>query len=362
MKHVKQHASPYSALPPRAFWSRGVAGPQWDQMPSLYKKKFSVGADCRIATAGSCFAQHVSRYLRQSGYNVIDVEPPPPGLSPNCAREFGYTLYSARYGNIYTVRHLRDLVASALGAGAPPSQVWIRDGRYYDAMRPTVEPRGLQSVEEVSAHREQHLERVRRLIFDMDLLVFTFGLTEAWTDCETGAVFPTCPGVVAGEFDPRKHEFKNFGYQEVLDDFLAVRELVAEARRREGVLQPVRYLLTVSPVPLIATASGDHVLTATMYSKAVLRAVAGHLASTFSDIDYFPSFEIVTAPWSGRAMYGANQRDVTADAVGTVMGYFFREHGNHVRDAASADNVADETVHCDEAIMEALAPANGAAG
>ena len=35
-----------------------------------------------------------------------------------------------------------------------------------------------------------------------------------------------------------------------------------------------RLVLTVSPVPLAATASGSHVLPATIYSKSVLRAAA----------------------------------------------------------------------------------------
>ena len=40
----------------------------------------------------------------------------------------------------------------------------------------------------------------------------------------------------------------------------------------------LRFLLTVSPVPLTATASGQHVLTATTYSKSVLRSAAGFLS------------------------------------------------------------------------------------
>ena len=39
----------------------------------------------------------------------------------------------------------------------------------------------------------------------------------------------------------------------------------------------MRFILTVSPVPLVATAGSEHVLAATLYSKSVLRAVAGFL-------------------------------------------------------------------------------------
>ena len=58
----------------------------------------------------------------------------------------------------------------------------------------------------------------------------------------------------------------------------------------------LRFLLTVSPVPLTATNSGNHVLVATVDSKSRLRAVAGQLARTVSRVDYFPSYEIISAP------------------------------------------------------------------
>jgi hypothetical protein len=72
----------------------------------LYQKKFDISPTDRIATAGSCFAQHIATHLRQRGYNILDVEPPVPGMSRETAHKFGYALYSARYGNIYTSRQL----------------------------------------------------------------------------------------------------------------------------------------------------------------------------------------------------------------------------------------------------------------
>jgi hypothetical protein len=35
------------------------------------------------------------------------------------------------------------------------------------------------------------------------------------------------------------------------------------------------------------------------YSKSVLRAMAGHLAQTYADIDYFPSYQLASAPARG---------------------------------------------------------------
>jgi len=72
--------SPYSDLPNSAFRKTGVALENTHSIEGIYKKKFDIPANAKIATAGSYFAQHTSRHLKKNGYNVLDVEPPPPGL------------------------------------------------------------------------------------------------------------------------------------------------------------------------------------------------------------------------------------------------------------------------------------------
>ena len=120
-----------------------------------------------------------------------------------------------------------------------------------------MEPGGLASPDEVAAHRRSHLARVRQMFEQVDVFVFTFGLTEAWIDTRAARTLPTCPGTVAGRFDPAIHAFHNFTAAEVLADYRVFK--AALARVNPG----VRHLLTVSPVPLTATAAGQHVLLAT---------------------------------------------------------------------------------------------------
>src|SRR5690606_21748827 len=119
---------------------------------------------------------------------------------------------------------------------------------------------------------------------------FTLGLTEAWENAETGVVYPTCPGVIAGTFSETKYRFVNYDFPQVLADMQEARALLKEINPE------MKMLLTVSPVPLTATASGNHVLVATTYSKSVLRAVCGSMVETFDDVDYFPSYELIASP------------------------------------------------------------------
>jgi hypothetical protein len=351
--------SPYERLPPRAFWRSGVAEQSLTGIADLYRKKFAITPAAKIAAAGSCFAQHISRHLRLHGYSVMDVEPPPPGLTSEMARRFGYTLYSARYGNIYVVRHLLQLLQEAYGHFEPGDWIWERQGRYFDALRPAVEPNGLDSPEEVKLHRKQHLARVRRLFDTAEVFVFTFGLTETWIHAPSGTVYPTAPGTVAGAFDSNLHLFKNFIFDEIYSDFMRVRQLLQSLR------PDMRFILTVSPVPLTATASDQHVLSATLYSKSVLRAVAGQLEKEYADIDYFPSYELIASHFSRGRFFEANLRSVNEAGIQTAMDIFLREHGvesaalpgkdQNASDPLVMDADEEDDVVCEQRLLESFA-------
>ena len=312
--------NPYENLENSSYWRTGVADVHATRMEKIYSKKFAIGFDDKISAAGSCFAQHISRELRNNGYNTLDVEPLPAWLEADVAKNYGYGIYSARYGNVYTSRQLLQLVQSSLSGNVDQRDVWEKGGRYYDAHRPSVEPDGLDSPEEVVFHRRHHLAQVSKLLVDTDVLVFTLGLTETWELKADGTVYPTCPGVIAGVFDPEKYRFLNLNFNDVYQDMLEVRRLLM------GVNPDIRMLLTVSPVPLTATASNDHVLVATMRSKSILRAVCAQLYDEFDNVDYFPSYEIITAPNARSFFFEPNLRSVTAAGVDVVMRSFFSEH------------------------------------
>ena len=312
----EQPQSHYDGLEPRAFWRSGVAAAGAWPPPDLFRPRFPVPKTARILTAGSCFAQHVGKALRANGFSVIDAEPMTATVPAAVAQAHGYGLYSARYGNIYTVRQLLQLLREAWGDFAPAQPVWSRGGRFFDAMRPSVEPDGLDSPDQVAEARAAHLAAVRRAVTEADILVFTLGLTEAWEDLATGTVYPTAPGTLAEAPDPAAIVFRNHRAAEIRAEFDQVREVLRAANPE------IRFLLTVSPVPLTATATADHVLTATVHSKSVLRAVAGELRADYGDVDYFPSYEIVTSPAAQGRFFEPNLRSVRPEGVARVMAAF----------------------------------------
>ena len=285
-------------------------------------------------------------------------------MKEETARAFGYHLFSARYGNIYTTRQLLQLLQEASGKAIPANIIWESNGRFFDALRPGVEPEGLASREEVQIHRRAHLRIVERMLRKADVFIFTFGLTEAWTDRESGTVYPTAPGTIAGHYDPDRFTFRNYTFREIYDDFVEVRSIL-----RKG-MPNIRFVVTVSPVPLTATASGRHVLAATVHSKSILRAVAGQLEREFDDVDYFPSYEIITNPAARSGFFSDNLRNIDPAGVAAAMRTFMSAHvPDYVADASpyasqaptdkktprqDDDGAADEVV-CEEMLLEAFA-------
>jgi hypothetical protein len=338
-------ASPYSGLPKSAYWRSGVAERAPLDPGDLYKPRFRMTRALKIMTAGSCFAQHVGRALRANGFDVIDEEPLPPDFSDDTAHAFGYRQYSARYGNIYTARQLEQLLSEAYGDVQPAFPVWEKKGEFYDAQRPGLEPFGQASPEMVLDLRQSHLAAVRRAVEQADVFVFTFGLTEAWVHGASGTVYPTAPGTIAGHYDPALFKFINYGVARVVEDF-------GKARRRLKLINPkMRFLLTVSPVPLTATASGQHVEVATAYSKATLRAACALIYRDFPDTDYFPSYEMITSQSAHAAYYRRDLREVSEQGVQTAMAAFMKAHNITRVEVAEP---ASQAVQCEDVLLQAF--------
>src|SRR5688572_12531635 len=261
---MHQVTHPYGDLPARAFWKTAVAERVGQPFEALWTPRFDIRASTRFATAGSCFAQHISRWLRSQGYSWVDSEPPPSDLSAADVEAGGWGVFSFRTANIYTVAQLQQWVSWALGDAVPPDEVWEDEGRLFDPFRPTVPAGGYATAEEALRARAHTLACIRDAVSQIDVLVFTLGLTEGWEHVD-GYAYPMCPGTVRGHFDADLHRFVNYTTADV------VARLNATMNRLREVRPGMRFLLTVSPVPLTATASGAHVLTSTMHSRSCAR-------------------------------------------------------------------------------------------
>ena len=350
--------NPYKGLPSKSFYRSSVSDRNMFNINGLWKPKFRFSPDMKIVSFGSCFAQHIGKALKSRGYNFYITEAAPSRFTEEQKKQFNYELFSCRTGNIYTTSLFLQWLNWAAQKEIPPAEVYEFEGRFYDLFRPNIEPKGFVSVEELRNSLGQTIRSFKAAIRDADVVVFTLGLTESWFCNEGGYEYPICPGTVAGEYDPERHKFKNQNYESVKHSLIKALEVMRELNPRS------KLLLTVSPVPLAATYSNEHVLIATQYSKSVLRAVAGSLASEDSDIDYFPSFEIISSPPFRGTFYQPDQRHVTEQGVSHVMDNFFSAisdkytANSESKDLRPVDKFVslEDTGECEEELLAAFSP------
>ncbi|KPF63743.1 GSCFA domain-containing protein [Porphyrobacter sp. AAP60] len=348
----KRH--PYVGQPDYQFWRKDPGLKEPSLFDPVGKPAFSIDPQDKVVTAGSCFAQHVARYLAQSGFNFLVTEQPHPLLHGQVAQKLNYGLFSARYGNVYTTRMLRQLLERAFGDFKPIDSAWRReDGRWVDPFRPQILPGGYVSSREVKLDRRTHFSAVRRAVKEMNVFVFTLGLTETWMDRRDGAVYPLAPGVAGGVYDEDIHTFCNFDVEEVAADLQWSLDFIRS-------LNPsVKFIITVSPVPLNATALDRHVAVSTAYSKAVLRIAAEKICNANDMCDYFPSYEIITSPITRGAYFEEDAREVRAEGVHHVMSLFLKHYAGMQTGAGKpasrkkANKLPDRMEQA-EALMQAL--------
>ncbi|WP_119307345.1 GSCFA domain-containing protein [Cohaesibacter haloalkalitolerans] len=333
--------NPYHKIASFQLWRRAVSRVEPFDINPAVNPRFQISSTDRVATAGSCFAQHISRRIAKIGFNYYCPEHD-DSLSAEEAVKQNYGVFSARYGNIYTVQQLNQLFGEAVLGKEKHESVWKKGDAFFDPYRPNIFPQGFATELAVKEERGRHLACVRQIFEQSDIFVFTLGLTEGWRSQVDGSVFPLAPGVAAGSFDSALHEFHNFTIDETRSELF---EFLTNLKR----FNPgVRVLLTVSPVPLIATFEDRHVLTSTVYSKSVLRVAAQEAYDAFPFVDYFPSYEIITGSPTCGMYFEDDMREINARGVSHAMRCFMAAYASAEGTPAPATSEADEQYFSDQ--------------
>jgi hypothetical protein len=119
-----------------------------------------------------------------------------------------------------------------------------------------------------------------------------------------------------------------------------IEDLESFIERLRSVNANAKMILTVSPVPLIATYEDRHVLVSTTLSKSVLRTAADELARKIPLVDYFPSYEIITGNYTYGKYFESDLRSINPDGVQHVMRLFF----SHYVERSTLSSLDDELV------------------
>ncbi|MBG0803251.1 MULTISPECIES: GSCFA domain-containing protein [Methylocystis] len=349
--------NPYSSLPDHRFWRKAVTSLPPFALDPIIRTPFKISPQDKVATGGSCFAQEIAMGLQASGFHYYLAEQPPAGMSADEALRRNYSMYSCRYGNLYTTAQLLQLIERAYGRFTPQLDHWNRpeDGRVVDPFRPRIEPDGYATVDEMRADRERHLAAVRHMLETMDVFVFTFGHTETWRHKPDGAILQLAPGVAGGAWDPSVYEFYNMTVSEVVRDFMAAVDRIREVNPK------VRIVLSVSPVGIIATYEDRHVIESNCAVKAILRAAADEVVRARPNIAYLPSYDLATVSPNVPMFYREDTRRINPYGVDRAMRVFFDHFTDRrkeqdavkaVKIDVAAEAESNSRVVCDEEAIE----------
>jgi hypothetical protein len=176
---------------------------------------------------------------------------------------------------------------------------------YQDSFRKTTFGADLRAIEEVTKQLDTCIAQGIR---DAEVHVITLGLIETWRVKATGRFLCRPPATGGAE----KAEFHLSNYEENAENLRRIFSLIFAQNDKAHVV------LTVSPVPLEATATDNDVVVVNLESKSLLRAVAGQGSREFDNVHYFPSYEF--------AMYYnifmEDRRHVKREAVARIINVF----------------------------------------
>lgn len=234
-------------------------------MPSI-KPKFKIGRGAKFFMFGSCFARGLEKELHDQGVKVLSI--PDKDLPLDTNRFHAPSILQAIRG---------------VPQNTKESYVQSSPGLWYDPYlqfpkKPT------HALDELSELRTR-VEEIDRRHTEADVVVVVLGMTETWWDEELKLYTHRYMAIQGKRFS-----FRNLSTHQ---NRRALRQIIAA-------LPMTKIIVTVSPVPLVATFSGQDIVVANAYSKSVLRAVAQEVAEEHGEVDYFPAYEIALhsrEPW-----------------------------------------------------------------
>lgn len=253
--------------------------PSWQNsvlVPPL-KPRFTFRRGGTVFTIGSCFARNIERQLRDFTVPTLRVWIPPE-------ERFEETHEPNAVINEYNPGTMLQRIACAFDADPHPSEQTVVQHKsgYIDLLMNLAKPASRERVLE----RRRDVDAIYEALPRADVVIITLGFIECWYDTLSKLFLNQMPPLPLQKANPGRFVFRQ------LDVFEAYPLL----ERALGILDAhkIKVLLTVSPVPIIRTFSGQHVAVANAFSKSVLRVCAERLCGKFPLVDYFPSYEMVT--------------------------------------------------------------------
>ena len=276
---------------------------------SLPKQATLVRKTTPISSMGSCFAGYISQYLINKKYNYLLTEHP--------IRE---DVFSAHWGSVLNPPQARQIFQYSLENNFTPK---IPHWEYQkDILQDPYRAGYVWHKDNYNKKIKDHREASKTALTQSKVFIFTLGLIEVWRDKRDKATFARVPPLHL--YDPKIHEFHILSVKECITDLQTMVDILHKHNPKCSII------FTVSPIPLQATfRDGIDVISASHYSKSVLRAAAEQVTTHNKHVYYFPSFEFVLyAYWNkGGPWIPGDIRHVRPNVIKTMMTFFLSQFG-----------------------------------
>jgi len=281
-------------------------------MPAI-SPGFKLQREDRVFAIGSCFARGIENALDGQRMQVLSKAVEFDSLPAiNDELKLGFT-------NKYNTFAIYNELRWALDPNAEfprNSIVHIGNGTFYDPhTNPALQPGDFDET----LRRRELITSVTRRISKCRVVVITLGLVEVWRDKAANIFINQITSDMLSLY-PGRYELHVTNFADNLANLEATYALLKQFGH-----QDVRIIVTVSPVPLMATFSTEDVVVANTYSKSLLRAVAQEWAAKRTNVHYFPSYEIVQNSDPKRT-WEEDRRHVKGEVAQHIMRLFLRNY------------------------------------
>jgi len=210
-----------------------------------------IGKTTKFFTMGSCFARNLAKSLIDSGYASHHME-----ISEYINTTFANRVFVDWLRDAEIDSEIRDRIVELLPRG------WSKDNAL-------------------------------QIIRNSDVFILTLGVAPAFFDRTTGAFVLPRPSALNSRVLAEKYLFRTTTVKENVDNVLYLIEFI------RSISPDMKIIVTVSPVPLLASFEYESAVQADCLSKSTMRLVAHEVVngSNISNILYWPSFEVFR--WAG---------------------------------------------------------------
>lgn len=247
-----------------------------------------------VTTFGSCFAEHISKYLNERGYSSV------PGN--------GVVSFKAGVNNTFAIKQLID---------------WTYNDKKF------LEETWHKSDKTIINRDEKIRQTTLKRFSKTSVFIITLGLSEIWYNKKTGDAF--WRAVPEENFDKNLHGFRVSSFEENKKNISFIYNEIIKNN------PSAKIIFTVSPVPLVATFRDASCISANNVSKSILRAAVDEFyrdnnGPKNKNLFYWPSYEIVEKIFpitvgdgsskGERGPYIGDNRHIKPDCVQKIMSLF----------------------------------------